>query len=125
MTYNRLADLVLVVHLAFLLFVVFGGLLVLRWRRLVWIHVPVFLWGALIEFAGIICPLTPLENWLRRRAGGAGYSGDFIGHYITAAMYPAGLTRGAQVILGALLVLFNLLVYRWLLARWRRERRPA
>ena len=117
MIFGWLADLVLVLHLAFLLFVVFGGLLVLRRRQIAWVHAPVLVWGCLIEFAGIICPLTPLENWLRHRAGQAGYSGGFIDHYITAAMYPSGLTRGAQLVLGTMLVAFNAVVYWRVLSR--------
>src|SRR3990172_7307050 len=89
--YSILADLVLVAHLAFLLFVVLGGLLVLRWPRVVWLHVPCALWGVTTEFAGLGCPLTPLEIALRHRAGETGYAGDFIAHYITATLYPAGL----------------------------------
>src|SRR5215204_6284480 len=113
------ADLVLVVHLAFVLFVVFGGLLALRWRRVAWIHVPVALYGATIEFIGFICPLTPLEVWLRRRGGEAGYSGGFIEHYITAALYPTGLTREVQLALGAVVLVLNGIVY----AVWLRRRR--
>ena len=113
------ADVVLVVHLAFVLFVVLGGLLVLRWPRVAWVHVPVALYGAAIEFIGFICPLTPLEVWLRRRGGEAGYSGGFIEHYITAALYPTGLTREVQLALGAVVLVLNGIVY----AVWLRRRR--
>ena len=106
-----LADLVLIIHLAFVLFVGLGGLLVLRFPRLAWVHVPVALYGALIEFVGFICPLTPLENWLRRRGGEAGYEGGFIEHYITAALYPTGLTREIQVAIGIGVVVLNALIY--------------
>ena len=122
MLYSILADLVLVAHLAFLLFVVLGGLLVLRWPRVVWLHVPCAVWGVLTEFANIVCPLTPLEIVLRQKAGGAGYAGDFIAHYITATLYPAGLTRGVQLALGAFAVLVNVLVYWRVLARRARRR---
>ena len=117
-----LADLVLIVHLAFVLFVALGGLLVLRFPRLAWVHVPVALYGALIEFVGFICPLTPLENWLRRRGGEAGYEGGFIEHYITAALYPAGLTREIQIAIGIGVLVLNALVYT-VVARRQRARR--
>jgi len=122
MPYGVLADLVLVVHLGFVLFVALGGLLVLRWPRLAWIHLPAAAWGALIEFTGGICPLTPLENRLRVLAGEAGYAGGFVEHYVTAVLYPDGLTRGAQLGLGAAVLLVNSLVY-WVLLR-RSARRP-
>jgi hypothetical protein len=112
-----LADAVLVVHLAFVLFVVLGGLLVLRWPRLAWIHVPIALYGATIEFVGFICPLTPLENSLRRRGGEAGYDGGFIEHYITAALYPSGLTREVQLVAGVALLLLNAAIYGVLIRR--------
>ena len=121
MPYRALADLVLVVHLAFVLFVVLGGLLALRWPRLAWVHVPVALYGALIEFAGFICPLTPLENSLRRRGGEAGYEGGFIEHYVTATLYPTGLTREVQVGLGVAVLAINGAIY----AVWLRRRRAA
>jgi Protein of Unknown function (DUF2784) len=117
MPYGVLADLVLVVHLGFVLFVALGGLLVLRWPRLAWIHLPAAAWGALIEFTGGICPLTPLENRLRVLAGEAGYAGGFVEHYVTAVLYPDGLTRCAQVVLGVLVLLVNAVIYRRLLRR--------
>jgi hypothetical protein len=117
-----LADAVVAFHFAFVLFVVLGGLLVLRWRRVAWVHLPSAAWGALIEFAGWICPLTPLELDLRRQAGQAGYSGGFIEHYILPVLYPEALDRGAQVGLGLSVVALNAVVYALL---WRRARRPA
>jgi hypothetical protein len=120
--YRALADLVLVVHLAFVLFVVLGGLLVLRLPRLAWLHVPAAVWGVLIEYTGWICPLTPLENSLRERGGGAGYSGGFIEHYIQPVLYPAGLTRGTQIVLGSLALLVNLTAYGVVVARRGRFR---
>ena len=123
MTYGLLADLVLVAHLAFLLFVVLGGLFLIRWPRVAWIHVPCAIWGVFIEFAGIICPVTTLENTLRHRGGETGFAGGFIEHYITAALYPAGLTRGVQVALGAFAVAVNVVVYWRVLAR-RAASRP-
>jgi len=119
---RSLADLVLVLHFAFVLFVVLGGLLVVRWPGLAWVHVPVALYGALIEFVGFVCPLTPLEVWLRRRGGEAGYEGGFIEHYVTAALYPAGLTHEIQLALGTLVLLLNSAVYAWVVVRWRRAR---
>lgn len=111
MTAAVLADLVVLLHLAFILFVMLGGLLVLRRRRLMWLHLPVVAWGAAIEFVGWVCPLTPLENHLRAAAGEAGYSGGFVEHYLIPLIYPEGLTRELQWLLGALVLLVNALVY--------------
>jgi len=121
MPYRALADLVLILHFAFILFVTLGGLLLFRWPRVAYLHLPAALWGMLIELAGGICPLTPLEQRLRRLAGEPGYRGDFLDHYLTAAIYPIGLTRGIQIALGALVLLVNVTVY-WL---WWRKRRSA
>jgi hypothetical protein len=112
MLYRWLADGVVLAHGLFVLFVVGGGFLAARWPRIAWIHLPSAIWGALIEFAGWTCPLTPLENLLRQRAGQAGYSGDFVDHYILGALYPSGLTPTAQWILGALVVAINCIAYR-------------
>lgn len=105
-------------HFLFVVFVVLGGLLVLRWPWVAWIHLPTVAWGALIEFANWVCPLTPLEKALRERAGGGGYRGGFIEHYILPVLYPAGLTRTVQLVLGALVIVVNLAVY-WVV--WRRR----
>jgi hypothetical protein len=121
MGYHWLANIVVAVHLGFVLFVVLGVILVARWRRLAWVHLPAALWGALIEFAGWVCPLTPLENHLRQLAGERGYSGGFIEHYVTALIYPSGLSRPVQVALGILVVLVNLVGYGIVLSRVRRE----
>ena len=121
MPYRLLADLVLILHAGFVAFVVLGALLALRWPRVAWIHVPVVLWGAGIEFVGGICPLTPLENHWRRMAGELGYPGGFIEHYIVSALYPDGLTRNVQIVLGALVVLVNVSIYAWALRRSRRS----
>jgi uncharacterized protein DUF2784 len=118
--YRALADFVLVVHLAFVLFVVFGGLLVLRWPRVAFVHIPAAIWGVLIEYSGWICPLTPLENAFRRAGGDAGYSGGFVEHYILPGLYPAGLTRETQIVLGSLALLVNLTAYGVVIARRRR-----
>src|SRR5687767_7345444 len=120
MLYRWLADVVLLVHFAFVLVVVFGGLLAFRWPRVVYAHVPIALYGVIIELLGFVCPLTPLEVWLRRRGGEAGYEGGFIEHYITAALYPTGLTRELQLALGVGVLAINALVYGMLLRRRRR-----
>lgn len=117
MLYRILADLVVLVHFAFVLFVVLGGLLVLRWPRWVWVHVPAVVWGVLIEVFGWICPLTPLEVGLRRKAGSTGYEGGFVEHYILPVLYPAELTREVQWVLAGLVVVVNLAVYGVWLAR--------
>ena len=118
--YGALADAVVAVHFLFVLFVLFGGLLVLRWRWVRWLHLPAAAWGALIELAGWTCPLTPLEKWLRRQGSGAGYEGGFIEHYILPVLYPRALTRNTQLVLGLVVVLLNLFIY-WRVFR----RRPA
>ena len=109
--YGFLADLVVGVHLLFVLFVVLGGLLALRWQRVAYLHIPAAIWGAAIELAGWICPLTPLENSLRTQAGSAGYSGGFVEHYILPVLYPSALTRDVQLILGFLVVAVNIAIY--------------
>jgi hypothetical protein len=106
-----LADLIVFIHFSFILFVIFGGFLVLKWRKLIWLHLPAAMWGALIEFAGWICPLTSLENQLRSTSGG-GYASSFIVHYIIPVIYPAVLTRKIQMSLGLAVILLNLFVYR-------------
>jgi Protein of Unknown function (DUF2784) len=119
MPYRLLADFVLILHAGFVAFVVLGALLVLRWPRFAWIHVPVVLWGAGIEFLGAICPLTPLENHWRRLAGELGYPGGFVEHYVLVALYPDGLTHRTQLVLGALVLLVNAAIYAWVC--WRRR----
>lgn len=111
------ADLVVVVHFAFVLFVGLGGLLVWRWPRIAWAHLPAVAWGAWIEFANWPCPLTPLENRLRAQAGGPTYETTFIEHYLLPVLYPEGLTRDVQLMLGALVLLVNAVVYAVLLRR--------
>jgi hypothetical protein len=117
-----LADAVLVLHFGFVLFVVFGGLLVLRWPRVVWAHIPAAVWGVAIEFGGWICPLTPLENALRAEAGEATYHGDFIARYLLPVLYPEGLTRTSQIVLGLVALVLNVAIYAGVLRRWRRRR---
>ncbi|HEU5169547.1 MAG TPA: DUF2784 domain-containing protein [Gemmatimonadales bacterium] len=116
-----LADLLVVVHFLFVVFVVGGGLLALRWPKVAWLHVPAALWGAWIEFTGAICPLTPLEQQLRARAGQTAYEGDFVAHYILPLLYPLGLTRPTQMVLGGLVVALNLAVYAVVWGRWRAQ----
>jgi len=119
MIYGILADIVVLVHAAFALFAGFGGFLVLRWRRLAWLHIPAVLWAALVEMAGWICPLTPLENLLRHRAGKVIYHSDFIEHYLMPVLYPAALTRKLQTALGLAVLFINVSVYVWV---WHRRR---
>ncbi len=115
--FSILADATVVVHLAFVVFVVCGGLLVIRWRRIVWVHLPAVVWGAWIEFAGWICPLTPLENWLRARAGGPTYAATFTEHYLLPLLYPATLTREIQWGLGLIVILVNVAIYAAVIRR--------
>ncbi|MGC3873756.1 DUF2784 domain-containing protein [Halomonas sp. GXIMD04776] len=117
MGYRIAADAVLILHLAFILFVVLGSLAVLRWPRLAWLHLPAAAWGAALELNGWICPLTPLENSLLRAAGESGYTGGFIEHYLIALIYPAGLTPTIQLWLGAGVLAINLPIYAYLLLR--------
>lgn len=116
--HGLLADAVVVLHFGFVLFVLFGGLLALRWPRVIWLHLPAAIWGALIEFAGWTCPLTPLEKWLRREGNLGGYEGGFVEHYILPVLYPQALTRNIQLVLGLVVVLLNLFVY-WRVLRRR------
>lgn len=125
MLYRLLADLVLVVHLIFIAFVVAGGFAAVRWPRLAWAHVPCFVWGALIEFAGWICPLTPLEVRLRIASGQAGYSGGFIERYLLPIIYPGALNREIQIWLGLSVLALNAVAYAWLLRRLRRRVRSV
>ncbi len=120
MLYKLLADSVALLHLVFVLFVVGGGLLALKWRWVMWLHLPAAAWGAAVEFGGWMCPLTPLELWLRESGGQSGSQSEFIARHILPMLYPAGLTRAAQFALGALVLIVNLAIYGWL---WRRMRR--
>ena len=120
--YRWAADLTVAVHLVFVLFVVVGGLLVL-WRRwIVWLHLPAVAWGAWIEFAGWICPLTPLENWLREQSGGDVYASTFTERYLGALLYPPLLTRELQWVLGGLVLMINVVVYAVILRTAARAR---
>jgi hypothetical protein len=118
-----MADLIVLVHFGFVIFVVLGALLVLRWPRVAWLHVPAVMWGALVEFTGWICPLTPLENRLRQASGESTYRGDFIAHYILPTLYPNGLTRRDQLALGAIALAVNIAIYTVVVIRHRRSAR--
>ena len=119
MGFAGLAFATVLFHLAFILFVIFGGLLVARRRRLMPLHLACAAWGAYVALANRICPLTPLEKWFRRQAGQAGYEGSFLEHYMLAVIYPTGLTATTQQILGVFVIVLNVGVYAWL---WRRRR---
>lgn len=121
MPHEIAADLVVLLHFAFILFVVLGGFVALKWRRLAWLHVPAALWGALIEFTGGICPLTPLENWLRQAGGASGYASGFTEHYVLPLIYPAELTREIQLALGLGVLALNGLVYAVWYAQGRKK----
>lgn len=125
MPYQALADGVVLVHLGFVAFVVFGGLLVLRWPRVAWLHLPAAAWGALVELAGWVCPLTPLENQLRALANAEVYAGGFVERYLLPLLYPAALTRELQITLGAAVIVVNLAFYALVLLRRRQARRAG
>ena len=111
MAYHVGANAIAIFHLVFILFVIFGGFAVLRWPKLMWLHLPAAIWGVLIEFFGWYCPMTSWENSLLRRAGQAGYNTGFVEHYIFAVIYPSGLTRGVQIALGVAVLAINAFVY--------------
>lgn len=117
MIYRLAADLVLVTHFAFIILVVCGALVVIRYPRFAWMHVPAASWGAFVELSGQICPLTYLENFLRMQAGQDGYSVSFVEQYILPLVYPAGLTRNLQYLLGGLVVGINVIIYASILIR--------
>lgn len=114
------ADTLLLLHLAFILLVLFGGLLVLRWRPALLLHLPALAWGLAVEYLHLGCPLTTWENQLRNAAGDAGYPGGFIDHYLWPLIYPAGLTPTVQLVLGSVALLLNLAIYAYVAWRWRR-----
>jgi uncharacterized protein DUF2784 len=119
MPYVLLADGIAFIHALFVLFVMFGALLVLRWPRVLWLHLPALLWGLFVEFSGAVCPLTPLELRFRVLGGESGYREDFLSHWLLTAMYPESLTRGLQIVLGLLLLVLNLSLYAWI---WKTSR---
>ncbi len=111
MAFRLLADATVVLHVVFVVFVVLGGLLVARWPRVAWVHLPAAAWGAWVELAGWVCPLTPLENWLRAEGGRAAYTSSFTEHYVLPMLYPASVSRELQWVLGGLVLLVNAVVY--------------
>jgi hypothetical protein len=115
------ADAVLLAHFAFIVFVLAGGLLVLHRRLWAAIHLPAVAWAAFAELTATVCPLTPLENSLRRSAGATGYDGGFVEHYLLPLIYPAGLTPRVQLVLGLVVLAINLPVYAWAWRRWRKN----
>lgn len=121
MVYRLAADAVVLFHLFFIVFVLAGGLAVWRWPRVALVHVPTMAWGMIVEFMHVYCPLTPLENALRLKAGEQGYEGGFVEHYLIPLIYPAALTPAIQLWLGAIVVSINALVYGVLLFRWLRR----
>lgn len=123
MLYSLLADAVLLFHLVFILFVAGGALLVWRFPRLAWMHLPTVFWAGMIEITGDVCPLTPLENRLRRLGGEAGYQGGFVEHYLLPIIYPHDLSRNLQIVLGVSVLVLNGLVYFLLLYRRKKHGR--
>lgn len=120
MFYRLAADAVVILHLAFVIFVVAGGLLVCKWRWMAWLHVPAVVWAVLLEFNGWLCPLTPLEIEMRAAGGQAGYAGGFIEHYILPVLYPAALDAKLQLATGVFVIVMNIVVYGWVLLRLRK-----
>jgi hypothetical protein len=120
MIYRLLADFVLIAHVAFVLFSVLGGLLILRYRKVLWWHLTALCWGVVVQWANWVCPLTPLENHLRRLVGEAGYSGGFIEHFVLKVLYPDNLTLELRYVLGAILLSINVAVYSYVLLSRRR-----
>ncbi len=115
------ADLIVLIHFGFIFFVIFGGFLALRCRKLIWLHAPAAIWGILIEFFGWICPLTTLENELRQNSEDGAYSTGFIEHYIIPVIYPEGLTRDIQIVLGLAVFVLNLFIYTLFFKKWARQ----
>jgi hypothetical protein len=122
MSYGILADVVVVLHLMFIFFVLAGGLLVPKWPWIAWLHVPAAIWGAAIEFSDWVCPLTPLENWLRALGGETSYNSDFISQYLLPILYPRHMTRDLQLLLGTVVIILNAAIYGWL---WHRQARST
>jgi hypothetical protein len=115
-----LADLVVLIHLAFVIFAVLGALLIFKWRWIILLHLPAAFWAIYIEISGGICPLTPLENSLRSNSGESAYSGGFIEYYVLPVLYPSGLTKDVQLLLGITLLMINMIIY-WLFFRQARR----
>ena len=111
MLYHYLADVIVIIHFVFIIFVIFGAFLLIRWRWIIWMHLPAAMWGVFIEFSGWICPLTPLENKLRKISGLDSYDISFVEHYIIPLIYPTDLTREVQILFGVVVVTVNMLIY--------------
>ncbi len=124
MIYSFLADLLVVFHLVFILYVIAGALLIFKWPKTLWLHLPSCFWGMTVEFAGWICALTPWEIRLRRLAGEEGYTGSFIEHYLIPIIYPSGLTREVQMVLGGTVLIVNLSLYTLILIKSRKRKTP-
>jgi len=122
MPYGILADIVVLIHLVFVLFALFGAVLIIWWRWVIWLHLPSVFWAIWIELTGRICPLTPLENWLRSRGGQGGYRGDFVEYYLMPVLYPVGLTRHIQILLGILVIIINVALYGYIFFQYRRRK---
>ena len=120
MWYRILADALVVVHLLFIVFVLLGGLFVIKWRYVSLVHIPAALWAAWVEFQVWVCPLTPLENWFRQKAGMEGYTKSFIDQYLVPVIYPAALNREWQMILGTIVVILNVTIYSWVWHHYKR-----
>jgi hypothetical protein len=123
MMYRSMADLILLSHFAFALFALFGGLLVLRYRKLLWLHLAALLWAVVVQWANLVCPLTPLENLLRQYGGQTGYEAGFIEHYVSMLLYPDNLTLELRYVLGLVLIAVNAAIYGYILMSRRRSRR--
>jgi len=120
--YQVLADGVVILHLFFIVFVILGGMLVLVRPKIIWLHIPCVIWGILIELTGGICPLTPLELYLRTKTGESAYTGDFVIHYIKPIIYPGGLTRELQILFSIAVIMVNTAVYTWVFLRHKKKR---
>jgi hypothetical protein len=121
MSYGILADIVVLVHLGFVMFAVLGAVLIIWWRWFLWLHLPAAFWAIWIELTGGICPLTPLENWLQIRAGQGAYRGNFVDHYLIPVLYPAELTRHIQFMMGLFVIIINLALYIYIFFQSRRH----
>jgi Protein of Unknown function (DUF2784) len=121
MSYQIVASGLVLLHLGFVGFVVAGGLVCLKWHRVIWIHIPAVIWGIAIELTGWICPLTPLENYLRQKAGEQAYTNDFVFHYLMPILYPETLTRKIQLLMGLVVALINIAVYAYIIRSHKRR----
>jgi hypothetical protein len=122
MFYSVLADLIVALHLTFVVFSVIGGLCVFKWRRIAWVHVPAVTWAVINEFTGWVCPLTPVEDWLRAKGGATEYKSGLVEHYILPLIYPSALTRRLQIFLGIIVLGVNAIIYVWIVCRLRKNK---